>query len=163
MTLRKGDWVPDIDLVHMGASGPEPISRDALFGGRNVVVFAVPGAFTPTCSAQHLPSFLECHDRIVAQGIDQVACVSVNDVFVMHAWGQAKDPDGRVLMLADGIGQWTRAAGLDWDLSSLGLGVRSQRYAMIVRDAVVRFIAVEQGGAFEASSGQAILAALQAQ
>ena len=160
MALRVGDQVPDIPLVRMTNDGPGPLSRDELFGAKKVVIFAVPGAFTPTCSAQHLPSFLNHIDEIKAKGVDTIACVSVNDVFVMNAWGQAKDPNGQVLMLADGIAAWTKAAGLDWNLDSLGLGVRSQRYAMIVDDGIVSHIAVEEGGAFDVSSGEAILAAL---
>ncbi len=160
MALRVGDRVPDVPLVQMTSDGPAPLSRDELFGGKKVVVFAVPGAFTPTCSAQHLPSFLANAEGITAKGAEAIACISVNDVFVMHAWGQARDPDGMVVMLADGSAAWTMASGLEWDLGDLGLGVRSQRYAMIVEDGTVTHIAVEQGGAFEVSSGEAILAAL---
>lgn len=160
MALQVGDKVPDVPLVRMSDQGPAPMSRAELFGGKRVVVFAVPGAFTPTCSAQHLPSFLNNIDAIREHGVDQIACVSVNDVFVMKAWGDAKDPDGQVLMLSDGVAHWTRAAGLDWDLSNLGLGVRAQRFAMIVDDEVVSHIAVEQGGAFDVSSGESILEAL---
>ncbi len=158
--LRVGDKVPDIALVTMAKSGPKALSRGELFGGKKVVLFAVPGAFTPTCTAQHLPSFLANHLQIKATGVDTIACVAVNDVFVMNAWGQAKDPDRVVLMLADGAGAWTKAAGLDWDLSSLGLGVRAQRFAMIVDDGTVSHIAVEEGAAFKVSSGDAILVAL---
>lgn len=159
-TLRVGDKVPDVPLMTMTASGPKPLSRNELFGGKKVVLFAVPGAFTPTCTAQHLPSFLATHQQIKAAGVDTIACVAVNDVFVMNAWGAAKDPERVVLMLADGTAAWTRAAGLDWDLGNLGLGVRAQRFAMIVDDATVRHLAVEEGAAFKVSGGAAILAAL---
>ncbi|MFK7964102.1 MAG: peroxiredoxin [Burkholderiaceae bacterium] len=160
MTLSIGDKVPNIELVQMTENGPTPLSRDELFGGKTIVLFAVPGAFTPTCSAQHLPSFLDHYDAIMTKGVDAIACVSVNDVFVMNAWGQAKDPDRKVMMLADGVAAWTKAAGLDWDLTNLGLGIRSQRYAMVVRNASVSHLAIEEGGAFDVSSGQSILAAL---
>lgn len=159
--LRVGDPVPDVPLVAVTDSGPKPLSRAELFGGKKVVLFAVPGAFTPTCTAQHLPSFVANHQRIRAKGVDTIACVAVNDVFVMKAWAEAKDPEHVVTMLADGAAAWTKAAGLDWDLSSLGLGVRAQRFAMIVDDGVVRHIAVEEGAAFKVSSGEAILAALE--
>lgn len=159
-TLRIGDKVPDQALVAMTASGPKPLSRSELFGGKKVVLFGVPGAFTPTCTAQHLPSFLAHHEQLKAAGVATIACVAVNDVFVMNAWGEAKDPKRLVLMLADGTAAWTKAAGLDWDLSNLGLGVRAQRFAMIVDDAIVRHIAVEEGAAFKVSSGEAILEAL---
>lgn len=160
MTLSIGDSVPNIPLVEMTDSGPAPRSRDELFGGKTVVLFAVPGAFTPTCSAQHLPSFLNHYDAILAKGVDTIACVSVNDVFVMNAWGEAKDPDRKVLMLADGVAAWTKAAGLDWDLSDLGLGVRSQRYAMLVKNGSIAHLAIEEGGAFDVSGAEAVLAAL---
>lgn len=158
--LRVGDKVPDQPLMTMTASGPKPLSRGELFGGKRVVLFGVPGAFTPTCTAQHLPSFITHHRQIKAAGVATIACVAVNDVFVMNAWGAAKDPDRVVLMLADATAAWTRAAGLDWDLSNLGLGVRAQRFAMIVDDATVRHIAVEEGAAFNVSGGEAILAVL---
>ncbi|MFN0303746.1 MAG: peroxiredoxin [Burkholderiales bacterium] len=159
--LRVGDKVPDVPLVATTAGGPKLLSRAELFGGKKVVLFAVPGAFTPTCTAQHLPSFLANHRQIKAKGVDTIACVAVNDVFVMKAWAEAKDPDHVVLMLADGAAAWTKAAGLDWDLSSLGLGVRAQRFAMIVDDGAVSHIAVEEGAAFKVSSGEAILAVLK--
>ena len=163
MTLRVGDRVPDVPLTWMMPDGPAAASRARLFGGRLVAVFAVPGAFTPTCSDRHLPSVLENAGAIRAAGVDLIACLSVNDIFVMRAWGRALDTGNQVTMLADGSAAWTRAAGLDWDLSDLGLGVRSQRYAMIVEDTVVRHLAVEPGGAFGVSSGDAIADALRRQ
>lgn len=161
MTIGHGDRVPDVPLMRMGASGPEPVTRNGLFAGRTVALFAVPGAFTPTCSDRHLPSVIANAPAMLAAGADRVACLSVNDIFVMAAWGRALGVDEDVLMLADGSALWTRSAGLDWDLGAMGLGIRSQRYGMIVDDARVRHIAVEPGGAFGASSGEAILAVLR--
>lgn len=161
MTIGVGDPVPDIPLTRMGAAGPEPVTRNGLFAGRTVVLFAVPGAFTPTCSDRHLPSVIANAAAMRAAGADTVACLSVNDIFVMRAWGQALGAGDDVTMLADGSAHWTRAAGLDWDLGAMGLGVRSQRYGMIVDNGHIRHLAVEPGGAFGVSSGEAILAVLQ--
>lgn len=160
MTLQVGDEVPDIALMRMSADGPKAISADELFRGKKVVLFALPGAFTPTCTAQHLPGFLANAEAIKAKGVDTIACLAVNDVFVMAVWGEAKEVGDKVMMLADGTAAFTRAAGLDWDLSEQGLGVRSQRYAMIVDDGIVSHIAVEQGFAFDVSSAESILARL---
>lgn len=160
MALRVGDRVPDVPLTWMTGSGPAPVLRDEVFGGRRVALFAVPGAFTPTCSDSHLPSVVENATAIRAGGIDRIACLSVNDIFVMRAWAKHLGIGDEIVMLADGAGAWTKEAGLDWDLSTLGLGVRSQRYAMIVTDGRVEHIAVEQGGSFEVSSGEAMVQAL---
>ena len=161
MAIGIGDQVPDLPLTWMTDSGPGPATRTALFGGRRVALFAVPGAFTPTCSDQHLPSITANADSIRAAGIDLIACLSVNDIFVMNAWGRARHTGDTITLLADGAAAWTRAAGLDWDLGGLGLGIRSQRYAMIVNDTRIEHLAVEQGGAFEVSSGNAVLRALE--
>lgn len=161
MALKVGDIVPDVALTHMTGDGPTPITRDGLFAGRTVALFAVPGAFTPACSDRHLPSVVENAAALRAVGVDTIACVSVNDVFVMAAWGRQRDVGDDVLMLADGAAAWTKAAGLDWDLGDLGLGVRSQRYAMVVQDCRVTHLAIEQGGAFDVSSGDAVLRVLQ--
>ena len=161
MTLGTGDLVPNVALTRMGAAGPEAVTRAGLFAGRTVALFAVPGAFTPTCSDQHLPSVIADAGAMRAAGADLVACLSVNDIFVMSAWGKVLGIGESVVMLADGSAEWTRAAGFDWDLGPMGLGVRSQRYGMIVDDARVRHVAVEPGGAFGVSSGAAILAVLQ--
>lgn len=161
MALGIGDQVPDVALTWMTDGGPAPVSRQRLFGARRVAFFAVPGAFTPTCSDQHLPSFTGNAEAIRTAGIDLIACLSVNDIFVMNAWGRARGVGDDVVMLADGAADWTRSAGLDWDLGALGLGVRSQRYAMIVDDMRVAHIAIEQGGGFEVSSGEAILRVLR--
>jgi peroxiredoxin (alkyl hydroperoxide reductase subunit C) len=160
MALQVGDTVPDIALLRMTADGPEPLSADELFRDKKVVIFALPGAFTPTCSAQHLPGFIANAAQITARGIDTIACLAVNDVFVMNAWGEAQGVGDKIMMLADGAGAFSKAAGLDWDLSAHGLGVRSQRYAMIVENGTVSHIAVEEGGAFDVSSAESILAAL---
>jgi peroxiredoxin len=144
----------------MTADGPGEISTDELFGGRKVVLFALPGAFTPTCSAAHLPGFVANADGIKAKGVDDIVCLSVNDAFVMDAWGKAQNADGNVHMVADGNGDFTRAVDLVLDLSARGMGVRSQRYAMIVDDGVVQSVHVEEPGKLEKSSAESMLDAL---
>jgi glutaredoxin/glutathione-dependent peroxiredoxin len=136
------------------------ITTDEIFRGKKVVLFAVPGAFTPTCSMQHLPGFVEKAGEIRAKGVDTIACISVNDAFVMGAWGKDKGADGKVLMLADGNGEFAKAVGLEFDGSGIGFGLRSQRYALVVQDGVVKHVAVEQPMKFEVSSADAILAKL---
>jgi len=158
---KVGDKVPSATLMHKGADGIKPMPTDELFAaGKKVVVFAVPGAFTPTCSAKHVPSFVINFDAIKAKGVDTIACISVNDAFVMDAWGKDQKSDGKVLMLADGNGDFTEKMGLVMDGSKFGLGKRSQRYAMVVQDGVIKTLNVEAPGAFEVSSGEAILKAL---
>lgn len=157
MTIQVGEKVPSVTLTRMGDKGPEPISTDDLFAGKKVVLFAVPGAFTPTCSAKHLPGFVEHADALKTKGIDEVACVSVNDVFVMGAWGKEQKAAAKVTMLADGDAQLTRALGLELDLTGKGLGVRSQRYAMLVEDGIVKSLNVDPGGSFDKSSAEAML------
>lgn len=159
MTIKVGERVPDVTLYHMGDNGPEAVSTGELFSGKKVVLFALPGAYTPTCSAAHLPGFVVNADKLKAKGVGTIACLSVNDAFVMGAWGKVQNADD-VLMLADGSGDFTQAVGLELDLTSRGMGVRSQRYAMIVDDGVVTELAVEEGGAFEVSSAEAMLAKL---
>jgi len=160
MAITVGDRVPSATLQHMTADGPADISTDEIFGGKKVVLFALPGAFTPTCSAKHLPGFVQQAEAIKAKGVDTIACLSVNDPFVMGAWGKAQGVGDAVLMLADGSGDFTKAVGLQLDLSGRGFGLRSQRYAMIVDDGVVTALNVEEGGAFQVSSAETILAAL---
>ena len=160
MTIQVGDKVPDIDLTTMTAEGPGAVTSADLFGGKKVVLFAVPGAFTPTCSAKHLPGFVGNVEAIKAKGVDTVACLSVNDVFVMGAWGNDQSVGDNVLMLADGAAKFNTAMGLDWDLSERGLGLRCQRYAMIVEDGTVTHLAVEEPGAFDVSSAESVMAAL---
>jgi peroxiredoxin len=160
MTIKVGDKIPSVTLRHMTAEGPKPISTDEVFGGKKVVLFAVPGAFTPTCSAKHLPGFVEKAGDIKAKGVDTIAAISVNDAFVMGAWGKDQKVEGKVLMLADGNGEFTKAVGLELDGSGFGLGHRSQRYAMIIDNGVVKTLNVEAPGAFDVSSADAILKAL---
>ncbi len=157
MTIQVGDRIPDGKLMHMTADGPAPITTEELFSGKKVVLFAVPGAYTPTCSARHLPGFVQNADAIKAKGVDVIACLSVNDAFVMDAWGKDQNVGDKVLMLADGNGEFARALGLDFDASGFGMGVRAQRFAMIVEDGVVTALNVEAPGAFEVSSAEAIL------
>jgi peroxiredoxin len=160
MTIAVGDKIPSAKLKTMTAEGPKDISTEEIFGGKKVVLFAVPGAFTPTCSAKHLPGFVEKAAQIKGKGVDTIACLAVNDAFVMGAWGKAQNTDGKVLMLADGAAAFTKQLGLDLDLSAPGMGIRSKRYAMVVDNGVVKALNVEAPGAFEVSSADAILRAL---
>ena len=156
MTIKVGDNVPSVSLAHMSQSGPSGLTSDELFGGKRVVLFAVPGAFTPTCSAAHLPGFVANADKIKAKGVDDIVCISVNDAFVMDAWGKAQNADD-IHMVADGSGEFARATGLELDLVSRGLGMRSQRYAMVVEDGVVTQLHVDEAGALEKSSAESVL------
>ena len=158
MTIKVGDKIPAGMFTIMGAEGPTGISTSEIFEGKKVVLFAVPGAFTPTCSVSHLPGFVVHVDDIKAKSVDIVACMSVNDVFVVDAWGKASNAE-HLLMLADGNGDFTTAIGLTLDGTGFGMGTRSQRFAMIVDDGVVSLINVDQA-ALEGSSAEAILAAL---
>ena len=158
MTIQVGDRIPEGMFSVMGAEGPVGISTSELFDGKKVVLFAVPGAFTPTCSAAHLPGFVVHVDDIKAKGVDTVACLSVNDVFVMDAWGKASNAE-HIVMLADGNGTFTTALGLELDGTGYGMGIRSKRFAMIVDDGVVTLLNVDTGP-LEASSAEAVLAAL---
>jgi len=157
MTIKVGDRMPDGRFTVIGENGPETITTEQLFSGKKVVLFAVPGAFTPTCSAKHLPGFVEKADAIKAKGVDTIACLAVNDAFVMSAWGKSASADGKVLMLADGNCEYTRALGLEMDASKFGMGQRSQRFSMIVDDGVVKQLNVEPPGAFGVSSAETIL------
>ena len=156
MTIKVGDKVPSVNLAHMTESGPGGLASDELFGGKKVVMFAVPGAFTPTCSAAHLPGFVANADRIKAKGVDEIVCISVNDAFVMDAWGKAQNADA-IHMVADGNGEFARTAGLELDLVGLGLGVRSQRYAMVVEDGVVTHLHVDEPAKVVGSGAESIL------
>ena len=158
MSIKVGDKVPSGMFTVMGAEGPTGISTADIFEGKKVVLFAVPGAFTPTCSMAHLPGFVVHDDDIKAKGVDTVACMSVNDVFVMHAWGQSANAE-HLMMLADGNAEFTAALGLELDGTGFGMGKRSQRFAMIVDDGVVSMLNVD-AGALEGSSAHAVLAAL---
>jgi peroxiredoxin len=160
MTISVGDPIPDVKLMTPTADGPKPVQSGEALGSGTVVLFAVPGAFTPTCSDHHLPGFVLRADALAAKGVDTVACVSVNDAFVMGAWGEARGVDGKVTMLADGNGDFARAMGLELDGHGFGLGTRSQRYAAVVKDGVVTALLVEPGPGLEASSVESVLAKL---
>ena len=160
MTIKVGDRMPSGELGVMTEKGPGKISSDELFAGKKVVLVSVPGAFTPTCSLNHLPGFVKHADEITTRGVDTIACMAVNDVFVMNAWGKDRKVGDKVKMLADGNGDYTRALGLEMDGSGFGLGKRGQRFAMVVEDGVVKHLAVEEPGKFEVSKAEAILAQL---
>ena len=160
MTIAVGDKIPSATLRTMTADGPGPVATDDFFAGRKVVLFSVPGAFTPTCSAKHLPGFIEQADDIAAKGVDAIACMSVNDVFVMHAWGKEAGVADKVTMLADGNGDFTKELGLELDGRGFGMGTRSQRFAMIVDDGVVSELNIEEPGAFHVSSAGHVLSQL---
>lgn len=159
MTIAKGDKLPDVGLVKATSGGPEKVASGDFFAGRKVALFAVPGAFTPTCSAKHLPGFVEKAGELKAKGVDEIACVSVNDAFVMGAWNKASGSDD-ITMLADGSGTFARALGLDADFSAYGMGTRSNRYSMIVDDGVVTEMNVEGPGEFGVSSAEHLLGQL---
>ncbi len=160
MAIQIGDKLPDATFMTPTPDGPQPASTSDVFGGKTVALFAVPGAFTPTCSAKHLPSFRDAAGQLQSKGVDSIACVSVNDVFVMGEWGNSADSEGKIQMLADGNGAFTKALGLELDASGFGMGTRSQRYAMLVVDGVVKQLNVEEGGAFEVSSAEYMLGQL---
>jgi peroxiredoxin len=157
MTIAPGDRIPKGKLAVMTENGPGSISTDELFSGKKVVLFAVPGAFTPTCTLKHLPGFAEQAAAIKDKGVDTVACMAVNDIFVMSAWGKTIVPDGSILMLADGNADFAKALGLDTDASRFGMGVRSRRFSMIVDDGIVTKLNVDPGGEFTLSSAEVIL------
>jgi len=159
MAIQEGDKLPDATLHMMQEGRPTPVTTADLFGGKRVVLFAVPGAYTPTCSQAHLPGFVVNADAIKAKGADSIVCLSVNDAFVMDSWGKDKNAEA-LQMVGDGNGDFTRAVGLEMDGSGFGLGTRSQRYAMIVDDGTVTKLAVEDAGQLEVSTAEAILEAL---
>jgi peroxiredoxin len=160
MAIKEGDRLPDATFMTYGPEGPRPITTDEVFKGKRVALLAVPGAFTPTCSAKHLPGFKERAAELRSKGVDAIACVSVNDVFVMKAWGADQGVGDDIIMLADGNGAFTNAIGLGMDASKFGMGPRSQRYSMIVNDGVVEKLNVEEGGEFRVSSADYMLAQL---
>jgi peroxiredoxin len=160
MTIRIGDKIPSATLTKVTADGPDRIATDDYFAGRRIALFSVPGAFTPTCSARHLPGFVDQAGALKAKGIDEIACTAVNDAFVMAAWGKSAGVTDEVTMLADGNGDFAKAIGLEMDGSKFGMGTRAQRYSMIVNDGVVEQLNVEQGGAFEVSSADYLLGQL---
>ncbi len=161
MSISVGDKIPSATLTTMTDEGPQPVNADDFFAGRKVVMFAVPGAFTPTCHNQHLPGFVRNLDAIKAKGVDTIACLSVNDVFVMDAWAKAAGATGAVTFLADGNADFTKAMGLDLDASGFGMGTRSQRYAMVIDDGVVQALSIEpQAGQADVSGADAIMDSL---
>ena len=159
MTIQIGDNIPSCTLKVMGESGPQDITTDEVFSGKKVVMFAVPGAFTPGCSVTHLPGFVVNADKIKAAGVDSIVCLSVNDAFVMGAWGEAQNAE-ELIMLADGNGELTAKLGLELDGTGFGLGTRSQRYAMIVESGKLTVLNVEPGAGVDVSSAEKILEAL---
>ena len=160
MAIQVGDRLPQATFMTPTEDGPAPVTTDDVFAGKRVALFAVPGAFTPTCSARHLPGFKDKASELKAKGVDAIACVSVNDVFVMKAWGKDQGITDEVLMLADGNGDFTKAVGLEMDGKNFGMGTRSQRYSLVVNDGVVEQVNVEAPGQFEVSSADYLLAHL---
>ena len=160
MTIKVGDRLPNVTLTMATPEGPKPVQSEEFFKGKKVALFAVPGAFTPTCSAKHLPGFKQQAGAIKGKGVDEIACVSVNDAFVMRAWAEDQAVGEDITMLADGSGEFTRALGLELDARRFGMGTRSQRYSMIVDDGVVKELNVEEGGEFRVSSADYLLAQL---
>jgi peroxiredoxin len=160
MTIKVGDKMPAGVLTHMTNDGPKKISTEQLFSGKKVVLFSVPGAFTPTCDAKHLPGFLQHADALKAKGIDTVACMAVNDVFVMNAWGKASNVGDKVLMLADGNAEYAKALGLELNATGFGMGIRGQRFAIVVDNGVVKGLYVEAPGEFKVSSAEHVLSTL---
>jgi len=169
MTIKVGDRLPEatlqefIEVAGNGCTvGPNKFQVSDLVKGRTIALFAVPGAFTPTCSAKHVPSFIENHDALKAAGVDEIWCVAVNDAFVMGAWARDTGSQGKIRMMADGSGHFTKALGLELDLNAGGLGMRSQRFSMLVKDGVVKQLNIESGGKFEVSDGGTLLKQLAA-
>ena len=160
MTIKVGDKLPSVTLTEATADGPKPVKTDDFFAGKRVALFAVPGAFTPTCSAKHLPGFKQLAQDIKAKGVDVIACLSVNDAFVMRAWAEDQAVGEDIAMRADGSGDFTKAIGLEMDGSKFGMGLRSQRYSMIVDDGVVKELNLEQAGEFKVSAADYLLAQL---
>lgn len=157
MPIKSGDRLPSATVYEMTNDGPQPRTVEELTRGRRIVIFGLPGAFTPTCSARHVPGFLEQHAQIRAKGVDDILCVSVNDAYVMGAWGKAQGTAGKIRMIADGSADFAKAAGLDLDLGARGMGVRSQRYSLYAEDGVIKLLNVEQPGKFEVSDAGTLL------
>jgi peroxiredoxin len=160
MTIKVGDKLPTISLKYMNKDGMQTATTDDLFKGKKAVLFGLPGAFTPTCSAKHLPGFVTHADDLKKKGVEVVACLSVNDAFVMDAWGKAQNAGEKVLMLADGNGDFAKATGLTMDGTGYGMGLRTSRWAMVLEDGKVKTLNVEAPGAFEVSSAEAVMKAL---
>ena len=160
MTIEVGDAIPSVGLFELGDNGPTPVPTSQLFRGKKVALFGLPGAFTPTCSAQHVPGFMANADALKAKGIDSIVCIAVNDSFVMGAWGKDQKVGDTIRMIADGDAEFTKEAGLELDLNGNGLGLRCQRFAMIVDDGNITWMSIDQPGTFEATSAEAVLAQL---
>ncbi len=160
MTIQIGDKIPAVDVQYMGQDGVETVNTSELFAGKKVVLFALPGAFTPTCSASHLPGFVVNADALKARGIDLIVCLSVNDAFVMDAWGRQNNADDQVMMIADGSARFSKAVGLELDLDARGMGIRSQRYSMLIDDGVVKAMHLEAPGEFKVSDAETMLNSL---
>ncbi len=160
MTIQVGDKVPSVKMMRMGEGGPALMMTDDLLKGKKAVVFGVPGAFTPTCSAKHLPGFVEHAAALKDKGVDTIVCTAVNDVFVMNAWGKDQGVGDKVVMVADGDAEFAKAAGLELDLTGKGLGLRCQRFAMVVDDGVVTALMIDPAGAFEKTSAESVLKTL---
>ncbi|HVC02414.1 MAG TPA: peroxiredoxin [Steroidobacteraceae bacterium] len=160
MTIKAGDRMPAGTFTRMTKDGPQKITTDQLFKGKTVVLFSVPGAFTPTCDARHLPGFIDLADAFRAKGVDTVACMAVNDVFVMNAWGKHANAGDKVLMLADGNAEYAKTLGLELDASGFGMGTRGQRFALVAKDGVVQQLHVEKPGEFKVSAADHVLAQL---
>ena len=160
MTISVGEKIPSVNLTIMGSDGPEGTTTDDIFNGKKVVIFGLPGAFTPTCSAKHLPGFVQHAEAIKARGVDAIVCIAVNDAFVMGAWGKDQNVGDKVKMIADGDGAFASAAGIELDLTGKGLGKRMRRFSMVVDDGTVSQLNLEEGGGFEISSAEQMLAKL---
>jgi peroxiredoxin len=160
MTIQVGERIPAATLKHMSKDGPANVSTGDLFSGKSVVLFSVPGAFTPTCHAKHLPGFVQQQSALRAKGVDTVACLAVNDVFVMDAWGKASGAGEGLLMLADGNAEFTRALGLELDATGFGMGIRGKRFALVAKDGVVTHLNVEAAGEFRVSTAEYVLGQL---
>ena len=160
MSIAVGDKIPSLELHVLTDDGPGTISTDELFSGKTVAMFGLPGAFTRTCSAKHLPSFIDQADALKAKGVDQIICISVNDAFVQGAWGRDRGADDKVMMLADGSARFAKAAGLDIDMSEKGYGVRCRRFSMVVEDGVVKTLNIDAPGTYELTSAEAMLAGM---
>ena len=160
MAIKAGDRMPAGTFKRMTKEGPKDLTTDELFKGKRVVLFSVPGAFTPTCDAKHLPGFVQLADQIRAKGVDTIACMAVNDVFVMNAWGKASSVGDKILMLADGNGDYSRALGLEMDGTKFGMGMRGKRFAIIVKDGVATAVNVEEPGQFKVSAAEYVLGEL---
>ena len=160
MTIAIGDSIPNCTLSVMGSEGPAPVSTESLFEGNKILMFAVPGAFTPGCSLTHLPGYVGNADKIKEKGVDGIICLSVNDVFVMHAWGEAQNSNDSIVMLADGNGEFTMAMGLELDATSFGMALRSQRFALIAENGIVTQLNIEEGSEVDVSSAETLMGLL---